>query len=213
MKELKINNLRIYEAVRSVPQAAQKVIQAGRLKGMTDVNPMWRIKVLTETFGLCGFGWRYEIVRQWLEGLGDQVEVKAFCNINLYVKIDGEWSEPIPGTGGSSFITMERSGTYVNDECYKMALTDAISVAAKALGVGADVYFAKDINTTKYAQQQAPTAAPDAAAGMRLSAALADVANAKSVGELQVVWSAHKDLQMVSEFKHAVTARKKALQS
>lgn len=209
MKELKINNLRIYEAVRSVPQAAQKVIQAGRLKGMTDVNPMWRIKVLTETFGLCGFGWRYEIVRQWLEGLGDQVEVKAFCNINLYVKIDGEWSEPIPGTGGSSFITMERSGTYVNDECYKMALTDAISVAAKALGVGADVYFAKDINTTKYAQQVAPVAAPSTTP----SAILAEVANAKDVAALQAVWNAHKELQSVSEFKHAVSARKKALQS
>ena len=36
----------------------------------------------------------------------------------------------------------------MNDECFKMALTDAISVSCKALGVGADVYWNKD--RTKY---------------------------------------------------------------
>ena len=33
------------------------------------------------------------------------------------------------------------SYTHLNDEAYKMALTDAISVACKQLGVGADVYL------------------------------------------------------------------------
>lgn len=36
----------------------------------------------------------------------------------------------------------------MSDECFKMALTDAISVAAKAIGIGADVYWEKD--KTKY---------------------------------------------------------------
>ena len=45
-------------------------------------------------------------------------------------------------------VASESKGLYVNDECYKMALTDAISVACKALGMGADVYWNKD--TTKY---------------------------------------------------------------
>lgn len=51
-----MGNLDIYNVVRSVPSEAQKPILAGRLKGMTDVNPMWRIKTLTELFGACGFG-------------------------------------------------------------------------------------------------------------------------------------------------------------
>jgi hypothetical protein len=51
-----MNNLEIYEKVRAVPQEAQKPISGGRLSGKTDINPMWRIKVLTETFGVCGFG-------------------------------------------------------------------------------------------------------------------------------------------------------------
>lgn len=49
-----MENLEIYEKVREVPEKAQKKIEAGRLKGMTDINPMWRIKVLTEQFGVCG---------------------------------------------------------------------------------------------------------------------------------------------------------------
>ena len=50
-------NMRIYDAVRSVPPEAIKPITAGRLKGKSDINPMWRIKVLTEQFGPCGEGW------------------------------------------------------------------------------------------------------------------------------------------------------------
>ena len=32
----------------------------------------------------------------------------AFVMINLYVKVDGEWSKPIVGTGGSSFVAKEK---------------------------------------------------------------------------------------------------------
>ena len=70
--------------------------------------------------------------------------MKAFCNINLYYKQENEWSIPIPGTGGADFVVKESKGLYTSDECFKMALTDALSVAMKALGIAADVYFEKD---------------------------------------------------------------------
>jgi hypothetical protein len=142
-----MSNLLIYNNVRTVPKEALKEIQAGRLKGKSDINPMWRIKVLTEQFGVCGFGWRYEITKQWIEK-SDNGEIAAFVNIDLYIKQGGEWSEAIPGNGGSMFVAQENKGPYVSDECFKMALTDAISVSCKALGVGADVYWDKD--STKY---------------------------------------------------------------
>lgn len=150
-------NLCLYERIRQVPQEAVKTIAAGRLKGMTDINPMWRIKRLTEEFGVCGFGWRYEIIRMWNENGGNGV-ISSFVHINLFVKMGGEWSEAIQGIGGSPFVTNEKNGLYTSDECYKMALTDAISVACKALGMGADVYWEKD--STKYNQpngQPAPS--------------------------------------------------------
>lgn len=141
-------NLDIYEKLRSVPNEAKKAIGGGRLKGMTDINPMWRIKSLTEQFGPCGIGWCYEIKDRWLETCMAKDEITANVIINLYVKVDGEWSKPIPGVGGSMLVASERNGLYVNDECYKMALTDALSVACKALGMGADVYWQSD--NTKY---------------------------------------------------------------
>lgn len=141
-----MNNLEIYNKVRSVPDTAKKEIKGGRLRGKTDINPMWRIKILTEQFGPCGVGWYYETTKQWTEQCGE--EVAAFVNISLFVKVDGEWSKPIFGVGGSMFAEKEREGIYVSDECFKMATTDAISVACKQLGIGADVYWEKD--NTKY---------------------------------------------------------------
>jgi len=142
-----VGNLHIYNQARAVPKEALKVIAGGRLSGKSDINPMWRIKQLTELFGPCGIGWRYVIAKQWLENGGND-EIAAFVNIELFFKYEGAWSEAIPGTGGSSFVAKEKSGPYTSDECFKMALTDAISVACKALGFGADVYWDKD--TTKY---------------------------------------------------------------
>lgn len=151
-----MKGLDLYNKVRAVPQEAKKTITAGRLKNMTDINPMWRIKCLTEQFGPCGLGWSYEITQQWIEE-GSENQKVAFTNINLYVKFENEWSRPIPGTGGSSFINKESKGLYTSDECFKMALTDAISVACKSLGIGADVYFEKD--RTKY---DTPKTSPEA---------------------------------------------------
>lgn len=138
----------IYNRVRSVPDEAKKAISAGRLKGMTDINPMWRIKKLTEEFGPCGIGWWTKVTDRWTETVGD--ETCAFVDLELYIKVGDEWSKPITGSGGSKLATKERSGVYVSDECYKMAETDALSVACKKLGIGADVYFSAD--RTKYSQ-------------------------------------------------------------
>lgn len=147
------NNMKIYEAARSCPEEALKPIAAGRLKGKSDINPMWRIKKLTEIYGPCGTGWSYEITKQWLEP-GANGEIAAFCDIMLYVKNGDEWSRGIPGTGGSMFVASEKNGLYTSDECFKMALTDAISVACKALGFAADVYWNAD--RTKYDQTREP---------------------------------------------------------
>lgn len=142
-----MNNMEIYNRFREVPQEAKRTISAGNLKGFTDVNPMWRIKKLTEEFGVCGIGWYTEITDKWLE-TGADGRTAAFVQINLYVKIDGEWSKPIVGVGGSMFVNIFKGSQTSSDEAFKMAYTDAISIACKALGMAADVYYEKD--RTKY---------------------------------------------------------------
>lgn len=146
-----MENMELYEKVREVPENAQKIIGGGRLKGFTDINPMWRYKALTENFGPCGIGWYYKITDHWTEVT--ETEVTANVMIELYIKIDGEWSQPITGVGGSKLVAQERNGLQVSDECYKMATTDAVSVACKCLGFGADIYWSQD--STKYTKAKA----------------------------------------------------------
>ena len=138
-----MDNLLYYNAGRSVPPEAQKAFNNGKFSG-TDINPMWRIKKLTELFGPCGVGWYVDEVTERCEIHGETSI--SIVNLNLYIKVNGEWSKPIYGTGGNILL---RKGA-ASDEGYKMAYTDALSVACKALGIGADVYLEKD--KTKYTE-------------------------------------------------------------
>lgn len=140
--------MKIWNALRTPPKEALKTIGAGRLKGMSDINPQWRYMALTEQFGPCGIGWKFEITRTWtFQGSEDQV--CAFAEVLLYIKVDGEWSAPIPGIGGSMLVTKESKGLHTSDEAYKMAVTDALGTAAKMLGLAADVYL-NNMDGSKY---------------------------------------------------------------
>ena len=142
-------NMRYYDMGREVPDEAKRTINAGKLKGFTDINPMWRLKKLTELFGPSGDGWYIEVTRMDTMEVDD--EIFAIVNINLFTKTaGGEWSKPIFGTGGNKLKSKTRGGVVTSDEGFKMAYTDAISVACKALGIGADIYFSND-KSSKYA--------------------------------------------------------------
>jgi len=143
-----MENLELYDKLKSVPQDAQKKITGGRLNGMTSIQPIWRIKKLTEELGPCGVGWKTEIVKkEIIEGSDGQKA--AIVDINFYYKHEDKWSDAIPGTGGSMFVTQEKAGPHVSDECFKMAYTDALSVAAKAIGLAAEIYGDSD-SANKY---------------------------------------------------------------
>lgn len=142
-----MGNLDLYNKFKEVPEEAKKEIKAGNLKDFTDINPVWRIKKLTEEFGPCGIGWYSEITKEWTEQ-GANDETIFFVKLKLYIKVNGEWSKGIEGTGGSMLINNFSKGAKSNDEALKMAETDALSVSCKKLGIGADVYFKND--KTKY---------------------------------------------------------------
>jgi len=135
-------NMTLYNAIRNTPKEAKKAITDGKLKGKSDINPMFRIQTLTEQFGPCGIGWKVEVTRIDYLAVPQRDEVMCFVDINLYYKQDGKWSDPVFGTGGSMLVENFRSaGVKSNDDGYKMAYTDAISVACKMLGMSADVYW------------------------------------------------------------------------
>jgi len=220
--------MQVYDTARSVPQTALKAINGGRLKGKSDINPVWRIKRMTEIFGPCGIGWKYTITRQWVETYGQ--EAKAFCNIDLFIKWNGEWSDAIPGTGGASIVEVGRE-TYVNDEAYKMALTDALSVAMKSLGIAADIYFAADAGQpstvnfgTKYetpaqaapatkaaAPAPQPKPQPMTAEQTLMTDASSRIAAATTLDQLKEIYAAFPSLQQNHTFIGMLSSRKKSL--
>lgn len=153
------DKLDIWNQVKRPPAEALKTIKGGRLTGMTDISPMWRYKKLTEVFGPCGDGWTYEIKRTWTEN-GPDGQVMAFAQVDLilsvYARGGGYEVHRIPGIGGSSLVAKESAGLRGSDEAYKMAVTDALSVAMKMLGVGADIYMGM-WDGSKYKEDAAPT--------------------------------------------------------
>ena len=134
-----MGNLEIYNALKQPPKEALREIRGGRLSGKTDINPQWRYKAMTEQFGACGIGWKYDIRGVWSEPANDG-QVFAFAQVDVFIRDGDKWSDPIPGCGGSMLVEKESKGLHSSDEGYKMAITDALSVALKMLGVAADIY-------------------------------------------------------------------------
>ncbi len=149
-----VENMEIWNNLKRPPESALKKIKGGRLSGMTDVSPQWRWQALTEQFGVCGVGWKFEVERMWTES-GSESQVFAFAHVLLYVKQNNTWSDPIPGIGGSMLVKKETAGLHSSDEGFKMAVTDALGTAAKCIGLAADIYMGK-WDGSKYKDQQDP---------------------------------------------------------
>ncbi len=149
-----LNNLELWMRFSRPPTSALKPISGGRLKGKTDINPQWRYQAMTAQFGPIGIGWKYTIDRLWTED-GPNGERMAFALVSLFIKHEGAWSDAIQGIGGAAMIANEKSGLVGSDEAYKMATTDALSVALKMLGVAAEIYLG-NFDGSKYKTDPEP---------------------------------------------------------
>ena len=161
------DNMKIYEGHREAPKEALKTLQAGRLKGMSDINPQWRIEALTETYGLYGVGWFVQIKGDEFVDLPETQEKMIFLTLELYVRDwsipdEYKWFGPAIGIGGDYVIVRDKNGVHGNDEAYAMAMTDALGKAAKLFGIANDIYRGKfdskygwrDENARKEKQQE-----------------------------------------------------------
>lgn len=125
--------MKVDDKYRMPPKGALKTIEGGINKGLTEVNPVWRLEALTEIFGTCGEGWRLVIDSTEIERFNTCVVlcVKVHINVNRGGDV---WSEDIPGIGCSVL----KDG--FNENAYKKAVTDAIGQCCKLLLIGTNVY-------------------------------------------------------------------------
>lgn len=148
MEKAKTNentNLALFKKLEQVPEEAKTKIIEGRLKGKNSINTMWRIKKLTEVLGPCGIGWNFRVTDTRILEIASGAKA-IFLDIAFKFKdpATGQWSEDIHGTGGNTLVRSESKGLYLNDDAYKMALSDAISSAARLIGLGGNVYYEND---------------------------------------------------------------------
>ena len=134
-----MNGMEVYDRLAVVPEDAIKPIEFGALKGKSDINPQYRIEAITKEFGLCGIGWKFEILKTETFACPDG-QIMVFMTIAAQVKDGDEWSAPAVGYGGDFIIKLEKGQLKPNDEAYKMAETDALGNALKYFGVAASVY-------------------------------------------------------------------------
>ena len=197
------------------PPTALKTITGGRLTGLTDINPQWRLKAMDAAFGLCGHGWKYEIT-SLDRFVCDNGEIIQFAAINVYTRnpskngepFDGSWGAAIPGTGGSKLASIEKGRLHFSDEAQKMAITDALSVAFKAMGVGSEVYEGRWDGSKYRDNENIPEPVPtDSTITKRLETCL-------SQSELQFEWQklspeqrkAHQQVKDLMKEKLAMVA-------
>lgn len=211
-------NLEIWNKYAEPPKEALKDFNNGTFSG-TDINTMWRLKCLTEQFGICGIGWYYDIEKIWNEE-GTQAEtIMTFAEIKLYVKVDGEWSKGISGVGGNKMLTKtkgQNSYFKANDEAVKMAVTDAIGNACRNLGFGANVYWKYD--KTKYTDENIANKAsrndnkniPSEAQIKRLGELGGSVAVVATYFKKAVEEVTANDVQLLINRKEALQAKQKA---
>lgn len=150
-----MENMDLYNQLKTPPSDALKPIGFGNLKGKSDINPQWRYEALTNALGVCGVGWKFEYVDHFTQELPSG-ELMVFVQVKLYIKDGEQWSAPIVGWGGDYLIKKDKNGIHGNDEAMKMATTDALGTAAKMLGVAADVYrgiVQNGVSDSKYARR------------------------------------------------------------
>ncbi|HSK40198.1 MAG TPA: hypothetical protein VK943_10570, partial [Arenibaculum sp.] len=142
-------NLSIWNQLqRTDPRATKPFTRAGGFRG-TQIDPTWRLHMMTEMFGPVGRGWGYEQL-EWTV-----VERMIFICVRVWY-VDPETGEKCwtgPQWGGTEIVRRNRDGTErPDDECFKMSITDAVGKCLLQLGLAADVYLGQ-FDDSKYREE------------------------------------------------------------
>lgn len=156
----------------------------------TQIDPTWRIRRMTETFGPVGIGWGWK----QLEWTVQEGMIFICCSVWYRDPDSGEIGETGPQWGGSEIVRTRRDGSQDrSDECFKMSITDAVGKCLVSIGVAADVHLG-DYDSSKYREESEayyqakdnPHVQPAAIAALEeeVKAALTEADDVKTVEDL-----------------------------
>ncbi|HYD98849.1 MAG TPA: hypothetical protein VEH84_05665, partial [Alphaproteobacteria bacterium] len=133
---------------RTDPRATKPFTRSGGFRG-TQIDPAWRLKIMTEVFGPVGQGWGYEQLEWTL------VERMVFICARVWYRHPDtdEICYTGPQWGGTEIVRRRRDGgESPDDECFKMSMTDAIGKCMLQIGLAADVYLGQ-FDDSKYREE------------------------------------------------------------
>lgn len=126
-------NRALWDLVQYSEASATKAVE-GKGRPMTDINPTWRMKRMTEMFGPVGLGWGWTIDERWTEEIGQKKY--AYVQLTVWYSLDGGKTKILAGPHiGGTDMSQGR------DEVWKQSVTDAFGKCVSMIGVAADVYL------------------------------------------------------------------------
>jgi hypothetical protein len=133
---------------RTDPRATKPFTRAGGFRG-TQIDPTWRLQMMTETFGPVGKGWGYDQL-EWTVHDGMVFILARAWYLDPQT---GEVCHTGPQWGGNELARRRRDGTEEpNDEAFKMAMTDAVGKCLVQIGLAADVHMGQ-FDDSKYREE------------------------------------------------------------
>lgn len=150
-----LDSLSLWESIEKTdPEATKDFQRTGGFKG-TAIDPMYRMKRLTEQLGPCGHGWGFTVEDDNIVGTKEPVHV---VRIRFWYEWGGQRGE-FDSYGCTPVLMKRRDGMIPDEEFAKKSLTDAICTAMARLGMCADVYTGK-FDGDKYGSAPQPQQAP-----------------------------------------------------
>ena len=136
------NNMNLWNSVCTTPaEYLKQFTRSGGFSGKS-IDPVYRIRKLTEMFGPVGKGWRFVVSKRWSENNC------VYVSGHIWYKIGDEQCETCEHTGGTEIGRTP-------DEAYKMSETDALGKCALDIGIAADVYLGQH-DGDKYQRPESP---------------------------------------------------------
>ena len=143
-----LDNMHLWNLLkRTDPKATKPFTRNGGFRG-TQIDPAWRLMIMTEVFGPVGKGWGYEQM-DWTIA-----ERMVFICARVWY-IDPETGEKCwtgPQWGGTEMVRRRNGIEAPDDECFKMSMTDALGKCLVQLGLAADVHMGQ-FDDSKYREE------------------------------------------------------------
>jgi hypothetical protein len=149
-----MSNTAIWDVLSKTDPAHTKGFsRSGGFKG-TAIKPQWVVSRLTEHFGPVGVGWG--MGEPSFQVINADKETLVYCTVSAW---HTDRDNVFWGVGGDKVMTQRQSGSFVDDEAFKKAFTDALMNAFKFVGVAADVHMGL-FDDSKYVQEMRDTFNP-----------------------------------------------------